>query len=314
MNAISNPLVSIVIPVYNGANYLDEAIRSALSQSYSNIEIIVVNDGSNDDNATEKIAQKYNDRIRYIHKENGGISSALNAGINAMRGEYFSWLSHDDLYEPEKIEKEVAQLRNSNDIVLCSGRQVDSEGKPIKHYSKTLDARLTPSQLFHNWLWDGYELNGLGFLIPKQALIACGLFDESLAYLQDLDMWIRLMFMNYSFICISDRLVISRVHRNQTTNLHKEVFFTDGAKMRRRHSLLLAQSNVDKRIIIDYMYLCAKDGTKEEVAFLRSLLAGQDCLPLCSLFVVVFFMVKGTLIRYARVIRDRIWTRKGIRN
>ena len=101
------PLVSIIIPVYNGGNYLSEAIDSALNQTYENIEIIVVNDGSQDDLKTEQIALSYGERITYVSKENGGSSSALNVGIRTMKGEYFSWLSHDDLYLPEKIEKQV---------------------------------------------------------------------------------------------------------------------------------------------------------------------------------------------------------------
>ncbi|MDD4547058.1 MAG: glycosyltransferase family A protein, partial [Oscillospiraceae bacterium] len=95
-----NPLVSIVIPVYNGSNYLAEAVDSALAQTYKNIEIVVVNDGSNDEGATEKVAKSYGDKIRYFSKENGGVSSALNLGIENMKGDYFSWLSHDDLYKP----------------------------------------------------------------------------------------------------------------------------------------------------------------------------------------------------------------------
>ena len=76
------PLVSIVIPVYNGANYMRQAIDSALAQTYGNIEIIVVNDGSTDGGETERIALSYGDRIRYFRKENGGCASALNYGIS----------------------------------------------------------------------------------------------------------------------------------------------------------------------------------------------------------------------------------------
>ena len=93
-----NPLVSIVIPVYNGSNYLREAINSALNQTYKNIEIVVVNDGSTDGGLTEQVAKSFGDKIRYFSKENGGCGSALNCGIDAMKGGYFSWLSHDDLY------------------------------------------------------------------------------------------------------------------------------------------------------------------------------------------------------------------------
>ena len=99
-----SPLVSIVIPAYNASNYLADSINSALAQTYKNIEIIVVNDGSKDNGATRTVAESFGDKIHYFEKENGGSSSALNYGIKQMKGEWFSWLSHDDLYYPKKIE------------------------------------------------------------------------------------------------------------------------------------------------------------------------------------------------------------------
>ena len=90
------PMVSIVIPVYNGSNYLSEAIDSALNQTYPNCEVIVVNDGSEDEGKTENIALSYGSKIRYFAKKNGGAATALNLGIAEMKGEYFSWLSHDE--------------------------------------------------------------------------------------------------------------------------------------------------------------------------------------------------------------------------
>ena len=107
-----NPKVSIVIPVYNGSNYLKDAIDSALSQTYNNLEIIVVNDGSNDEGKTKAIAEPYGNKIIYLEKENGGASSALNLAIKKMTGDYFSWLSHDDMYYPNKISRQVEELQN----------------------------------------------------------------------------------------------------------------------------------------------------------------------------------------------------------
>ena len=111
-----DPLVSIIVPVYNGANYMREAIDSALAQTYSNIEIIVVNDGSNDGGKTRDIALSYGNKIRYFEKENGGVSTALNLGIKNMGGAYFSWLSHDDVYLPEKVQVEIDAWRKAGDM------------------------------------------------------------------------------------------------------------------------------------------------------------------------------------------------------
>ena len=135
-----DPLVSIVIPVYNGSNYLREAIDSALAQTYSNIEVIVVNDGSNDDGATWKIAHSYGDKIRYFEKENGGVSTALNFGIANMRGKYFSWLSHDDLYYPNKIQVQIDALRKAGDmskIVYSNWASMPMPGNKIFEYTGT---------------------------------------------------------------------------------------------------------------------------------------------------------------------------------
>ena len=102
------PKVSIIIPVYNGSNFLAQAINAALAQTYPNCEILVINDGSQDHGASEKIALSYGNKIKYYLKENGGVSSALNFAFKKMTGEWFSWLSHDDLYYPQKIEKQIA--------------------------------------------------------------------------------------------------------------------------------------------------------------------------------------------------------------
>ena len=87
-----------------------EAIDSALAQTYPDFEVIVVNDGSDDGGMTERIALSYGTRINYCYKENGGVASALNVGILMMSGDLFSWLSHDDVYYPEKVAVQVAEL------------------------------------------------------------------------------------------------------------------------------------------------------------------------------------------------------------
>ncbi|MDO5394131.1 MAG: glycosyltransferase family A protein, partial [Mycoplasmatota bacterium] len=107
--------VTLVIPVYNGSNYLKDAIDSALAQTYKNLEILVVNDGSNDEGKTRDIALSYGDKIKYYEKENGGVSTALNLAIKEMTGDYLSWLSHDDMYYPNKIERQIEELEKYSD-------------------------------------------------------------------------------------------------------------------------------------------------------------------------------------------------------
>ena len=104
-------LVSIVIPVFNGARMVGEAIESALAQSWPFVEVIVVDDGSSDGGATQRVLAGFGDAIRVVTKPNGGVATALNAGIAAMRGDWFSWLSHDDVYHPMKVERYLASLQ-----------------------------------------------------------------------------------------------------------------------------------------------------------------------------------------------------------
>lgn len=254
-----NPLVSIVIPVYNGSNYLAEAVDSALAQTYKNIEIVVVNDGSNDEGATEKVAKSYGDKIRYFSKENGGVSSALNLGIENMKGDYFSWLSHDDLYKPEKIEKQVSLIENENDIILCSGFLIDENDNRMRYKSKLIKGRFNGRELFFEFI-KGYSLNGLGFLIPKKVFNKAGKFDESMRYLQDLDLWLRIMHFDYIFVCQDEMLVKGRVHINQTTNKHSELFDKDREKMAEKHIEYLKNGDnvyYDKLLLL-YYYLFVK--------------------------------------------------------
>src|SRR3982751_2380169 len=101
------PLVSVIIPVHNGAKYLRAALESVLAQTYSPFEVIVVDDGSVDDSGV--IAQSFND-VRYIHQANQGVAAARNHGIEAARGDFFAFLDQDDLWTPEKLTFEVDHL------------------------------------------------------------------------------------------------------------------------------------------------------------------------------------------------------------
>lgn len=227
------PLVSIIIPVYNGALYVREAIDSALAQTYKNVEVLVINDGSCDDGKTEEIALSYGDKIRYFHKENGGVSTALNLGIANMKGEYFSWLSHDDCYEKEKVERQVQLLslfQGEKVLALCDTGRMDKDSKRygVGMVEKKLKERtlLTQAETL-SYLFRNGTFNGCSLLIPKAAFEECGTFDESLRYNQDTFMWLKMILGGYGLVYSADKDAYMRVHSGQLTQRGIEIYHRD---------------------------------------------------------------------------------------
>ena len=223
MYIMTSPKVSIIIPVYNGANFLKYAIDSALNQTYDNLEILVVNDGSTDNGKTEKIAKSYGTKVKYINKENGGVSSALNLAIKKMTGEYFSWLSHDDTYEPNKVEAEVNYLRDKGllhkkAIVYSDYYLIDVRGKVLSRATKNHEELVNKPEYA---LLKG-NINGLSLLIPKTAFDEHGDFDITLKATQDYELW-RKMARTYELIHIPELLVSTRFHAKQVTNTSPKV-------------------------------------------------------------------------------------------
>jgi len=213
---MQQPLVSIIIPVYNGSDYMKEAIDSALNQTYPNIEVLVINDGSKDNGQTDQIARSYGDKIRYIDKSNGGVATALNMGIKEMKGEYFSWLSHDDVYYPEKVQKQIDFLEQvpNKKIILYGGVEIigtKSEHITFQHFYQ-FEKESFPFVLLTDFIF-----NGCTMLIPKECFLE-HLFDTKLLTVQDNDLWFRLS-KKYDFVYYKDILVKSRIHPNQGSKI-----------------------------------------------------------------------------------------------
>jgi glycosyltransferase involved in cell wall biosynthesis len=214
MNGAATPLVSIVIPVYNGARYVGLAIESALAQDYPNVEIVVVNDGSTDEGRTREAVAPYLARVRYFEKPNGGVASALNFGIRQMRGEYLSWLSHDDLYRPDKVRRQIERMRElGSDAILYSDFEVvDENGRKQSH----VRVPAGDPENFRFVLTIQNFLHGCSLLIPRRCLEAVGGFDERLRTTQDYDLWFRLA-ERYAFRHMAEPLILSRHHAEQGT-------------------------------------------------------------------------------------------------
>lgn len=177
-----NPLVSVVIPTHNRAQLLARAIHSVLAQSYSNLEIVVVDDASGD-NTPETVESFGDSRIRYLrHQTNKGGSAARNTGIGASTGEFIAFLDDDDEWVPEKTERQL-QLLARFDAVLCSSDAVNASSH--KHAAKKRvvldDLRVSP-----------FAVGGTGVLMAHAHVLKKVMFDESLPRNQDWDLFIRI--------------------------------------------------------------------------------------------------------------------------
>ncbi|WP_349410290.1 glycosyltransferase [Pseudalkalibacillus sp. SCS-8] len=231
---ITKPKVSIIIPFYN-CPYVDRAIESALAQTYSNCEIIVVDDGS-----TMHIdrVKPYTNKINYIRKENGGTATALNRGIEAASGDYFTWLSSDDLYHPEKVEKQLEFMQNLN-AEICYGNyylmneQDVIDGKPVGVGVKS-------KWHFLRAMRSGCIINGCTVMARIDLLKRAGLFDETLPFTHDYDLWLRLS--SYStFHYLPEPLVYYRIHGNMGSKKNKAAINIEIHTVKRKHRDMISR-------------------------------------------------------------------------
>jgi glycosyltransferase involved in cell wall biosynthesis len=183
-------LVSVVIPVYNGTDYIRLSLDSVRAQTYSNLEIIVVDDGSSDGDRLEEIVAAYAPVARLYRQPNGGVASALNHGLREMRGELFSWLSHDDLYHPRKLELEVAEYVSGSEpaVIFSNYCYIDATGRVLDFQIIPYPPGMTARSLLLHYTW----VHGCATMIPRDAIHRVGAFDERLRTTQDYDLFFRL--------------------------------------------------------------------------------------------------------------------------
>ena len=194
-------LVSVIIPTHNRANLIERAINSVLSQTYKNIELIVVNDGSTDQ--TEKIILEKYPSIRYFNQENQGVSAARNVGVKNSTGNYIAFLDSDDEWLPEKIKKQMEKILNSTE------RWVHGEERWIRR-----GVRVNPKKIHQKSGGDIFlaALN-LCLISPSTVLMEKKLFDEfggfdpEFIVCEDFDLWLRILTKN-PIAFIEDEMII----------------------------------------------------------------------------------------------------------
>jgi GT2 family glycosyltransferase len=212
----SLPLVSIIIPTYNRSRLLQEAVESALAQTYPNVEVIVVDDGSADD--TAQVMAQYDDRLCYIRQANRGVAAARNTGIRASRGEYLTFLDDDDRFLRTKVQRQVHLLSSQpkSGLVHCRYYRADGEGHFLDKPSLLPQGEILDSLVRWNFVWIG------GPLVRRECFERVGVFDENGPQVTaDWDMWLRIALAGYEFGCVQRPVGVYRIHpESMMSNVH----------------------------------------------------------------------------------------------
>lgn len=198
--------VSIIIPVFKNIHFLKKSLSSAVNQTYKNIEIIIVNDGNNNDDKKEiyKIINTFKKKILVINlKKNQGVSNALNEGIKKSTGGYLSWLSHDDYFHLKKTEMQVDYLeKKCAKICSCDFVEINKIGN--FKIDRILDDKYFEDQVLSIILND--SLHGCSLLIDKECFNNFS-FNKKYKHIQDYDIWYR-MSEKYQFIHLKKKAFV----------------------------------------------------------------------------------------------------------
>ena len=195
MNAAS-PRLSIVIPAYNVAEYILPAVNSALDQTYADLEVIVVDDGSTDETPAllaQLSRMRQDERLRIVRQVNGGLSAARNTGIREARGEYIGFLDGDDLWLPEKAERHIAAMDDDPGIgfTYSASEFIEEDGRPTHRLLRP--DTLKPS--LHDMILRNHVGNGSTPVVRRECFAIAGLFREDLRSCEDYEMWCRILWL-----------------------------------------------------------------------------------------------------------------------
>lgn len=211
----SESLVSVVIPTHNRAQYILEAVESVFAQTHPLFEIIVVDDGSDD--GTRELLEPLakSGKLRYLYQERTGVSATRNRGVKEAKGGLIAFLDSDDLFMPEKLEKQMALFSSERDLgfVHCGFSKFDEKGRDLGYRDTSAYQGWVYPWMLHEWS----TLMAMPcMLVRKEVFDKVGGFDEAMTWAEDLDLWRRIG-MKYRVGVVPQSLVKVRVHSAGTT-------------------------------------------------------------------------------------------------
>jgi glycosyltransferase involved in cell wall biosynthesis len=189
------PSVSVIIPAYNVADFIGETLASVFAQTFTDFEVIVVNDGSPDTEELERAIQPYRERICYLKQENLGASVARNTGLRAARGELIAFLDADDLWSPQYLEQQLKFMREFDCDLVCADAMIfGTSADAGRSYMDSLMGTAPPEGrvTFLELVNAERSLITSGVVARRDLILEVGLFDETLRNAQDFDLWLRL--------------------------------------------------------------------------------------------------------------------------
>jgi glycosyltransferase involved in cell wall biosynthesis len=278
------PLVSVVVTAYNHGRYIQETLRSVFAQTYSNFEVIVVDDGSTDDTSTKILA--FNDRILYVHQENQGVAASRNTGVQKAKGEFIALLDGDDLWEPGKLAIQMEALERSPraGFVAVNGQEFDQQGATG---TQLVDRELLEWLASSKCESQGKYLSGLCYrlflvgnriatvsqvMFPRSVLESVGPSDNSFRTSSDYDLYLRIL-KDHAIVVINESLTRWRYLPSSASGpreIRSLRYMEDDIKVLTKH---LTQANVEDRVLVSNMIQVKN----------KSLRFKQDCHSLESI-------------------------------
>ncbi|MGY0217712.1 glycosyltransferase family 2 protein [Endozoicomonadaceae bacterium StTr2] len=247
MEVDSSPLVTVLVPCYNHQAFVEKAIRSIIYQTYKNIELIVLDDGSSDNcpQILDEMSRKYG--FYYEHQPNMGLIKTLNKGLSLAKGKYICPFASDDIMFLDRIEKQVAVLENRPDAAVCAGNiiNIDNNGEILAKQRIRPERELGFDELF----WQNIPGPAApSAMVRRSAIESVGGYDPAVR-IEDMYMWLKLANAGHKIIILNDLLAYYRKHDSNTHSNYR-MMFDNEMKIIGEYSHHPKYEQVKKRLIL----------------------------------------------------------------